>query len=337
MTLVTLKGLQVPDSPSDCSGADIQTVGGATVPALITLAVPLVLTRNPTAADDGANTGGAGPVGQSSFCINTATTPPTIWQCVSAATGAAVWQQVFPALASANALQQATVVATSALPSNTYANGSSGVGATLTANSLGALTIDGHAVALNDVVLVTDEAAPANNGVYVCTTAGASGAYYVLTRVTWMDLAAQFVGAIVPVGPDGTANANTLWQCQATSAPTIGTTAIAFAQISPPSGGYTTEVIVDDTGAATFTNSNANEFVLLEGYDSGDVTLPTCPVTPGAVANLRIKAGSTSSGSFSIYDPGAGLIDAINAIGYACVFLISDGAQWYSCGHVENT
>src|SRR4029077_1894207 len=39
---------------------------------------------------------------------------------------------------------------TSPLPTNSYNNGSSGVGATLTATGFGALTIDGSAVATND-------------------------------------------------------------------------------------------------------------------------------------------------------------------------------------------
>lgn len=233
MGTLTYKGILIPDAADTTDGADVQNTLAPGLKALATIAVALSAARVPTANDDGVGTGGLSPIAPPGFFVNTATTPPTIFQCTSAATGAAVWQQIFPALASANSLLQATVVATSALPSNTYANGTAGVGATLTATAHGVLTVDGHAVALNDVVLVT-EAAPANNGVYVCTTAGASGAYYVLTRVTWMDLAAQFVGAIIPVGPAGTANANTLWQCQATAAPTIGTTAISFAEMSPP-------------------------------------------------------------------------------------------------------
>lgn len=126
----------------------------------------------------------------------------------------------------------ATVVATAALPANTYNNETAGVGATLTANAHGVLTIDGHAVVLSDVVLVTDEAAPANNGLYTCTTAGAAGASYVLTRATTMDSTGKYIGAIVAVGPTGTAAANTVWRCTNATAPTVGATAIAFVAIA---------------------------------------------------------------------------------------------------------
>jgi hypothetical protein len=123
MTLVTLKGLQVPDSASDCSGSDIQTVGGTTVPALITICVPLILTRDPTANDDGANTGAAGPVGQGAVCVNTSTTPPTIWQCVSAATAAAVWEQVFPPSATAMAVATDSTAGTMSAADKTKLDG----------------------------------------------------------------------------------------------------------------------------------------------------------------------------------------------------------------------
>jgi hypothetical protein len=112
-----------------------------------------------------------------------------------------------------------------------YNNETAGVGATLTANAHGVLTINGYAVALNDCVLVTDEAAPANNGLYKCTTAGAAGASYVLTRATTMDATGKYVGAIVAVGAAGNADANTVWQCTNATPPTVGTTAITFEQV----------------------------------------------------------------------------------------------------------
>ena len=118
-----------------------------------------------------------------------------------------------------------------ALPAVTYANGSSGVGATLTANAVGALTVDGVAVALNDRILVKDQAAPAQNGVYKVTTLGTGGVAFVLTRVTDMNQAAEFPGSFVFV-QEGTANADSGWTCTTDAPITVGTTAIAFAQFS---------------------------------------------------------------------------------------------------------
>jgi hypothetical protein len=96
---------------------------------------------------------------------------------------------------------------TAALPANTYSNGASGVGATITINATGTLTIDGTLTALNDRVLVQNEATSANNGPYVVTTAGAIGVQAVLTRATDMNTAAQFAGAYVLV-EQGTTNKN---------------------------------------------------------------------------------------------------------------------------------
>ena len=121
---------------------------------------------------------------------------------------------------------------TAALPSNTYANGTAGVGATLTATAVGVLTVDGISVVLNDIIFVKNEAAGANNGLYKCTTAGTAGVAYILTRSTSMDASAEYQGALLAVDSEGTATANSLWLNTNTSAPTVGTTAITFVQLN---------------------------------------------------------------------------------------------------------
>ncbi len=65
----------------------------------------------------------------------------------------------------------------------TYFNGplNNGVGATFT-YATGALTIDSVAVNVGDRVILTDQTAANENGIYVCTTAGATGVAAVLTR-----------------------------------------------------------------------------------------------------------------------------------------------------------
>src|SRR5258708_3402495 len=55
----------------------------------------------------------------------------------------------------------------------TYANGALGVGATLTnSGAQVALTLDGVTLAVNDRVLIKNQAAPAQNGIYTVTTVG---------------------------------------------------------------------------------------------------------------------------------------------------------------------
>lgn len=137
---------------------------------------------------------------------------------------------------SGGSLIRARVATAAALPANTYSNGASGVGATLTGLSVGALTIDGVAVALSDVVLVQSEVTQSHNGVYVVTTLGTVGVAYVLTRDPRMNQSGEFTGALVTTGPDGTANKDMTFECTAVSPVTVGTTAITFQSVG---GGVT--------------------------------------------------------------------------------------------------
>jgi hypothetical protein len=105
------------------------------------------------------------------------------------------------------------------------------VGSTLVAVGLGVLTIDGQAVALNDRVLVKDQVAQAQNGIYKCTTAGTSLVAFVLTRATDSDSSAEIVGAFAFV-EEGTANSDSGFVNTNTGTITIGTTAITYTQFS---------------------------------------------------------------------------------------------------------
>lgn len=137
--------------------------------------------------------------------------------------------------ATVQGLQQkpsAMVATAAALPANVYANGASGVGATLTASANGVLTVDGYVVLLNDVVLVKNEATTANNGLYTVTTLGTASVKYVLTRHVDMDQATEFAGAFIAAESNGTVTANTLWLCNVASSITVGTTAVTFTQLN---------------------------------------------------------------------------------------------------------
>ena len=119
-----------------------------------------------------------------------------------------------------------------ALPANTYANGTAGVGATITANANGALAVDGGAPAAGDRVLVLNEATTQNRGLYVVTNPGSGAAPFVLTRDTTMDQATEFGGALIAVEGGGTANGNTLWLCNAAESITVGTTGLSFVKLN---------------------------------------------------------------------------------------------------------
>lgn len=115
-----------------------------------------------------------------------------------------------------------------ALAANTYSNGTSGVGATLTGNSNGAISIDGNTPSVADRILVKDEAAPAHNGVYVVTTVGSGGAPYVLTRASDYDQTSEIVQGSAFAISGGDTNINTAWVLITGGAITIGTTSLEF-------------------------------------------------------------------------------------------------------------
>ncbi|MBZ9683193.1 hypothetical protein LB531_21280 [Mesorhizobium sp. CO1-1-2] len=117
-----------------------------------------------------------------------------------------------------------------ALPTVTYANGASGVGATLTATANGALTIDSVAVSAGDVILVKNQASTFQNGIYNVTATGSAGAPFVLTRATYYNLAADIDLGDQTFITGGATFGATTWAQNGTENPVIGTSPITFAQ-----------------------------------------------------------------------------------------------------------
>ncbi len=92
--------------------------------------------------------------------------------------------------------QSCYVATAAALPAVTYANGVAGVGATLTATGVGALTVDGEAIASTGLrILVKDQAAQLQNGIYSVTTVGDGSNAFVLTRTEDCDTSEQILHA----------------------------------------------------------------------------------------------------------------------------------------------
>ncbi|QQM77834.1 tail fiber domain-containing protein (plasmid) [Aeromonas caviae] len=121
--------------------------------------------------------------------------------------------------------KSAADVATTANLDATYANGSSGVGATLTGNVMAALSLDGVTVTVGMRVLVKNQTAAAQNGIYTLTTAGSTTVAWVLTRATDADTTAKLAGAVVTVD-QGTSNGSMLLTNDWKKTSTVGTTAM---------------------------------------------------------------------------------------------------------------
>ncbi len=124
-------------------------------------------------------------------------------------------------------LTAARVATTTAL-TVTYSNGTLGVGATLTnAGTQAAIIIDLVTLSVNDRVLVKNQASAAQNGVYSVTTVGTVSTNWVLTRVTDFDQAAEMLAGTNISITAGTTNTGTAWLLS-TTVTTVGSDAVTF-------------------------------------------------------------------------------------------------------------
>lgn len=126
--------------------------------------------------------------------------------------------------------QSVRLATTAALPAVTGAG--TGVGKTLTADANGALTVDSVAATAGDRVLVKDQAAGDDNGIYLVTDAGSGGAPFILTRAADFDQNAEVTAGAFTFVEEGTANADTGWVLITDNPITVDTTTLTFAQFS---------------------------------------------------------------------------------------------------------
>jgi hypothetical protein len=132
--------------------------------------------------------------------------------------------------------QPVLLATTAALPTNTYSNGTAGVGATLTATANGALTVDGIAVITGNRILVKNEASAPNNGIYSVTQTGSGSTPYILTRGNYSAIGSNLVSGSHVFVQYGTVNANTVWYQQTIGTITVGSTNLVYLQTIGASG-----------------------------------------------------------------------------------------------------
>ena len=115
-----------------------------------------------------------------------------------------------------------------------YANGTAGVGATLTAAGNGVVALDGINLTLNMRVLVKDQDPSTENGIYYVSTAGAVGAILVLTRALDANQPAELTGGSFTFVEQGTTQAENGYVFTHNGDPTfgVGNTALTVAQFS---------------------------------------------------------------------------------------------------------
>lgn len=147
-------------------------------------------------------------------------------------------------------IKRPCLVATTVNLTATYANGGSGIDATLTNAGVQApLTIDGVALSIGDRVLVKNQSSALQNGIYSVTNIGSVVTNWVLTRTTDYDEVVQINPGDWIIVTAGSTQANTSW-IETAIVISIGVSAITFSQFT---ASFPISVQFGGTGLTTFT------------------------------------------------------------------------------------
>jgi hypothetical protein len=196
----------------------------------------------------------------------------------------------------------------------TYNNGTAGVGATLTL-SLALTALDGYTLLNGDRVLVKNEVATANNGIYTWATGGT-----VLTRATDFDTAAEMASGDFTFVSYGTLYGSTGW-VQTEPVTVVGTSAVTWIQFSG-TGAYTAGTGLTLTGTQF---SITNTAVTAAAYGSAT---QVGTFTVNAQGQLTLAANTTVTpavGSITGLGTGVATALAVNT-GSAGAFVLFNGA-----------
>jgi hypothetical protein len=127
-------------------------------------------------------------------------------------------------------------------------------------------TIDGVVLATGDRILIKNQAAPADNGIYVVAASGAP------TRATDVDASAEVTGGLSCFVNEGTVNGNTAWMLTTDDPITLGSTSLTFVQFfagaALSADGSTLQLV-----GTTFSIKDI-ELLALAGLTSAADTLP---------------------------------------------------------------
>ena len=198
----------------------------------------------------------------------------------------------------------------------TYNNGTSGVGATLTL-SVALTVLDGYTLLNGDRVLVKNEVATANNGIYTWATGG-----LVLTRATDFDTAAEMASGDFTFVSYGTLYGSTGW-VQTDQVTVVGTSPVTWIQFSG-TGSYTagtgltltgTQFSITNTAVAAGAYGSATQVGTFTVNAQGQLTLAgNTTVTPavGSITGLgtgvatALAVNTGSAGAFVLFNGALG-------------------------------
>lgn len=184
----------------------------------------------------------------------------------------------------------------SALPSYAYSSATQ----TITASANGVWTIDGKALNVGDRILKVTAGGATDDGIYTVTVKGTASVKTVLTRVADMSTSGSLVpGMLIPVGPDGTANAGNLYQLMTGAPIVLDTTVLEFgAEANNASSG-----VIPAARVAFSANPANNDTIAI-----GGTTFKFVTALGSAAAQVQVLIGASAAATL------ASLLSAINNV-----------------------
>lgn len=150
--------------------------------------------------------------------------------------------------------------------------------------------IDGVTLATGDRILIKNQAAGAENGIYTVNASGAP------TRSTDADSGAELVNATMYVS-EGTTNADTQWTCSTNAPITVGSTSLVFAQLTSGGGATPAEVLITETvlgaAAASFTFSSISS-----SYRDLRLVVRARGTTASTAADTKLQFNSDTASNY---------------------------------------
>ena len=177
-----------------------------------------------------------------------------------------------------------------ALPACTAAG--VGVGKTLTGDANGALSVDGVAVGAGNRILVKNQVAAKDNGIYTVTQPGTAGTPFILTRATDADSNPEVTPGMYMYVELGSTLNTSAWVCNNSTAIDIDVDAINFAQYSglgqiTAGAGLTKTGNTLDVGAVNGITANADNIEVI--YAAPSVAADAAAASAG-VANSAMRS-----------------------------------------------
>lgn len=223
------------------------------------------------------------------------TTPAVGDNSTSIATTAFVTNAVNTAISNAPTKASCAYASVAALPTVTYSNGASGVGATLTASANGALSLDGGSPTSGQRVLIKNQASGLQNGIYVVTNAGSVSTVFVLTRAADFDQTSEVTPGSSTFINNGTSLDNTTWQMITDAPIVVGTTTLQWTQVAGP-GSYVAGTGLTLSGS-TFSITNTG--VTAATYGS-QTTIPSIAINAqGQITSANVQTVIANAGTLS--------------------------------------